>query len=212
MPAARRRAQNPEGACVSRTDSLLLQVGNLGLAWTTGVSLDLVSPSLPCPIPPPEGSAGRREGVKCFWQPRLCVCCVCRSSPFLGCSNRGWPGMFAMRSWAGGRWWKRGLWRLAEPAPQLSNRPGPAGSCNCCPSCLSPPPTPLLLPPPTACQAAGAALGPAEGGGGPEARSPEARGDTEGLPRRDRDGVLSVQPCWPRKGRAFAQVTQQGTP
>lgn len=116
-------------------------------------------------------------------------------------SNGGWGGMFAMQRGAGGgrAAGSGGLGGAAGQAPQLSNRPGPAGSCNSRPSRLFPP---CRLPPPAACQAVGAAcaLGPAEGGS-------ESRGQgwREGLPGRGREGVQAALPAWPREGRVFAQ-------
>lgn len=127
-------------------------------------------------------------------------CCVCGSSPFRGCSSRGWRGMFATQSQKGGQAGVVGACGGRQgQAPQLSNRPGPAGSCNSCPSRLSPP---CWLPPPqTAC-----ILGPAEGGGGDRGpASLEARGEREGLPRRDLVGVQSAQSPRLREGAACAQ-------
>lgn len=139
-------------------------------------------------------------------------CCVCGSSPFRGCSNRGWRGMFAMQSWEGGRLVEAGACGgRPGQAPQLSNHPGPAGSCNSCPSHLFPP---CRLPPPTAaCRAVGAActLGPAVGGGGAEALRAWRPGvEREGLPWRDQK-YCHLSRLGPERGGLLPKVTQGGT-
>lgn len=209
MPRTRRRpgpqgqlwkallSKSRPGDCVRTTCSLLVQVGNQRPAGAASHSpAGHSGPRKPGgqrtavlgPLP------GRREGVKRFWA----SCCVCGSSlP----QQRRLGRNVCNAAQGGGRagCWKWGPGGAAGQAPQLSNRPGPAGSCNSRPSRLFPP---CRLPPPAACRAVGAAcaLGPAEGGS-------ESRGQgwREGLPGRGREGVQAALPAWPREGRVFAQ-------
>lgn len=158
---------------MSLTYSLLIQVSNLGPARAASESPGWGTQSPGTLAPPPSPSSrlkalpGSREGVKCFWWPRAVSAAVPPSGAAaaevgqecLQCRARREGGLVevgACGGWPG-------------QAPQLSNRLGPAGSCNSCPSRLFPP---CQLPPPTACQAMGEACtpGPVERGGGMEAQ------------------------------------------
>lgn len=95
-----------------------------------------------------------------------------------------------------------GLGRPAGQAPQLSNRPGPAGSWNSCLSSLFPP---CQLPLPAACRAHGLYSGACSErwrDRGPESLEAGVKG--RGF-QGEREGVQSAQPPWPRERRAFAQ-------
>lgn len=164
----------------SLTCGLLMQVGTRGPARTARASPDwgtqrlgTLAPHRPAPSSRLQVLPGRREGVKCFWRPRAVSAAVPPSGAAatevgqecLQCRARREGGL--VEEGACGGW--------PGQAPQLSNRPGPAGSCNSCPSRLFPP---CWLPPPAACRAVGAActLGLAEGVGETEAREPGGQG------------------------------------
>ena len=197
---------------MSPTCSELIQVGNLGPARAASGSPDPVTQPLgslaSCPAPSSclQALPGSREGVKCFWRPGALPAAV----PPAGAAARGWPGMFAMQSWREGEGGRAGGSRPVEagrPARRLSNRPGPAGSCNSCPSCLFPP---CLLPPPSPARQWGAAC---RGRRGTEARREWRlgvacrgfQGETE------KECSLLLSHLHPEKAGPLPKVTQQGT-
>ena len=182
----------------------MIQVANLGPTGAAGRAPERVTQESGNPGPAPSSSLralpGSEEGVKCFWRPRAVSAAVPPSGAAAAEVGEECLQCRARRE----GWWKWGPVEAGPgQAPQLSNRPGPAGSCNSCPSCLFPP---CRLPPPAACQAVGAAcpLGPAARGRGTEAPGDWRPGVKKRIFQRER-GVQSAQPPWPREGKAFAQ-------